>query len=199
MRFTINNLQLIKALKLMQGFIAKSGVKPILNKIHIIASAENQKVCFEATDAWKAVKWYVDAEVIEDGEDAIEIQPYMLSLLKFYKAPIAVTIYEENDDLKAKIDSNIIKLNDYGKVQSKYPNLSNVFNVEALESKPLIDIKSLQSALKAMAAAGANYVELNIQQQQSRVIKLIASKDTKIEKTDIEAVIVPVVNGTTKR
>lgn len=193
MRFTIDNLQLIKALKLMQGFTAKSLKKPILTKVHIVADALKQTVCFEATDSFKAVKWYVDAEVIEDGEDAIEIQPYMLSLLKFYKAPTAVTIYEENDDLKAKIDSNIIKLNNYyGKLQDKYPNTNSVYNVEALDSKPLIDIKMLQSALKAMASAGAKYVELNIQQQQSRAIKLIASKDTKKEKTDIEAILLPV-------
>lgn len=189
MRFTIDNLQLIKALKLMQGFTAKELKKPILTKVHITASTEKQKVCFEATDAWKAAKWYVDANVVEDGEGCIEITAYTLSLLKFYKTPTPVTIYREGIKIKLCIVDNIINL--YS-ITDNFPNLNTVFNVDAVDSKPLIDIKMLQSALKAMAAAGANFVELNIQQQQSRAIKLIASKDTKKEKTDIEAILLPV-------
>ena len=189
MKFIISNLQLIKVLKLMQGFTAKDLKKPILTKVHIIADFLKQKVCFEATNSFKAVKWYVDADVREDGEGSIDITAYTLALLKFYKLQTPVTIYREDNKIKLCIVDNIITL--YS-ITGSFPNLNTVFSVDAVESKPLIDINMLQSALKAMASAGAKYVELNIQQQQARAIKLIASKDTKIDNTKIEAVLLPV-------
>lgn len=189
MKFIINNLQLIKALKLMQGFTAKALMKPILTKVHIKASTEKQKVCFEATDAWIAAKWYVDATVAEDGEGSIEITAYTLSLLKFYKAPTPVTIYREGNKIKLCIVDNII---DLYSITGSFPNFNTIFEVEALDSKPLIEIKALEKALKSMASAGAKYVEFNIPANQNRAVKLIASKDNKKEPNDIEAVILPV-------
>lgn len=191
MKFTISNLQLINALKLMQGFTAKSLLKPILAKVHITASTEKQKVCFEATDAFMAAKWYVDATVAEDGDGSIEITAYLLALLKFYKTPTPVTIYREDGTrIKLCIVDNIINL--YS-ITDSFPNLNTVFNdVEALESKPLIEIKALEKALKSMASTGAKYVEFNIPTNQNRAVKLIASKENKKGQNDIEAVILPV-------
>lgn len=189
MKFTIDNLQLIKALKLMQGFISKSMQRPVMTKVHLTASTEKQKVCFEATDAFMAAKWYVDATVAEDGEGSIEITAYLLALLKFYKTPTPVTIFREDNKIKACIVDNIINL--YS-ITENFPNLDMVFNVDALESKPLIEIKALEKALKSMASTGAKYVEFNIPAKQTRAVKLIASKDNKREPNDIEAVILPV-------
>lgn len=189
MKFSINNLKLLEALKLMQGFTAKSLMKPILTKVHITASTEKQKVCFEATDAWKAAKWYVDANVVEDGEGCIEITAYTLSLLKFYKTPTPVTIYREGIKINLCIVDNIINL--YS-ITDSYPNLNTVFNVDAVESKPLFEIKELEKALKSMASAGSKYVEFNIPNNHTRAVKLIASKSNKREPNDIEAVILPV-------
>ena len=188
MRFTITSLVLIKALKLMQGFNSESERRPVLKQVHIIADANKQNVCFEATNNFKAARWYLDVEVGESGEGFIEITNYMLALLKCYKNAF-VKIYSEDNITKACIYDNIIVLSRF---KDKYANLSTVYNIDAVDSKPLIDIEMLQSALKAMANAGAKYVELNIPTNQIKTIKLIASHTNTIDKDSIEAIILPI-------
>lgn len=194
MKFTIFNSILISALKLAKGFVATSARRPILQMVHIIADAQHQKVTFEATDAARAVTWSVDAEVSEDGDCVFEIPNYLLQFLNSKsKLPYdaQITIYEENDLLKADIDNCSLALFNKKSCHTEYPKTNGVFDVDAVDSQPKIDIHALQASLKAMANAGATAVTLKIGKDENKKFKLIANSAIHTKSMDIEVVMCP--------
>lgn len=176
MKFTTTNFQLLDALKLMNGFVAKSAQRPILMTAHIIADAEKQSIQFEATDSLRAAKWCITGNVEESGNCLIEITDYLLSLLKSYRTMTNVTIYKDDNGVNADIDGNIIKI--MRDVHGEYPNL-NVFDFEVLDHKPVFDINRLQSSLKAIKSAGVRYVEFSFgNPNKTHKVKMIGMSET---------------------
>ena len=159
----------------------------------MVADAQHQQVMFEATDSVRAVRWYADASVSESGECVFEITNCILSLLK-EKAKLAydieMTIYEEDDYTKLDIDNNTFVLNKKSK-QGQFPNMNGVFDVEPLETQPLVDINVLIASLKAMASGGVTSVLLNLQQGDMKKIKLIGERLNKLHSTSVETLLVP--------
>lgn len=175
MKFKIYREDLLKAYKITSGFTSKRKTRPILEMVHIVCNAEENTVMFESTDAMKIVRWSADVEALEKGECSFKFSQALVYLLKQTKKgiPFQVTIYEENDTLKADVDGNIIKLE---KATVDFPQTNSVFEnrPETYDNEPIIDIGQLEEALKSMRLAGATDVRFYIPTVEFKTIKMVA-------------------------
>lgn len=174
MQFTINNLTLLNVLKLMKGFVSKSLTRPILTGVHIKCSNDNDEVItFESTNTTKITRWSVAGKVAVGGDCVVVFSKIFEYLLKQTKKaiPFDVMFFEELGKIKANINGNVVVLE---RANGTYPNCDGVFEVlpEAYENEPVVDIASLEMALKAMREAGGTTVKFAIPKTDRSKIKI---------------------------
>lgn len=165
MNFEIYNLELLDILKMVKGFVTKSIYRPILTTVHITAKEESDVVTFFATNSAIGGEWAVGTTVTESGECSIVITDYMLALLKSYKNPVKVTFATCTDgSVEIHIGKNALI---FEQEKGTYPKIDNVFDIDPIEVKPIVDISSLLTTLKSMYNAGIRRVELSIQKSDN--------------------------------
>lgn len=157
---------LLKATKLVNGFVSKSYIKESLRYMEIEAQ-ENSGLVFRATDSYKAIQHTLkNVEIIEQGKCLIEPNNLLVLLNNFASKFEDIEIEASDDYIILKTTGGQFNLVRH--IEKNYPNLEKIWPTkDKLEPAIYFKTKLLSSVVKTLSTE-TDIIGINIDNSIAR-------------------------------